>query len=180
MRMFKMILDVGKGMVGVNGKVLPRCFKYVGGAEVSLYPVETGRIVELELSSVTKIPVTVKGDPKGCWILEPGFPDCRFFMPSAVMGTSKEGYVWVINDAEDKMYVPEETIMGIGQDWEEEQEIEEYSEPIGAVRGVGEGIPEHMNDMFDRASAGVREDEAVALKLLLIKYRGVFAEHDMD
>ena len=31
-----------------------------------------------------------------------------------------------------------------------------------------------------RASAGVGEDEAVALKLLLIKYRRVFAEHDMD
>ena len=137
MKMFKMILDVGKGMVGVNGKVLPGCF-----------------------------PVTVKGDPKGCWILEPGFPDCRFFMPSAVMGPSKERYVWVINDAEDKMYVPEGTIMGIGQDWEEEeeQEIEEYSEPMGAARGVGEGIPEHKKDMFDRASAGVGEDEAVALK----------------
>ena len=98
-----------------------------------LYPVETVRRVELEPSSVTKIPVTVKGDPKGCWILEPGFPDCRFFMPSAVMGPSKEGYVWVINDAKDKMYMPEGTIMGIGQDWEEEegeeQEIEEYSEP---------------------------------------------------
>ena len=55
----------------------------------------------------------------------------------------------------------------------------EYSEPVGAVRGVGKGIPEYMKDMFDRASAGVEEDEAVALKLLLIKYRGVFAEHDM-
>ena len=96
------------------------------------------------------------------------------------MGPSKDGYVWVINDAEDKMYVPEGTIMGIGQDWEEEQEIKEYSKPMGAVRGVGEGIPEHMKDMFDRASAAVGEDEAVALKLLLIKYRGVFAEHDMD
>ena len=69
MRMFKMILDVGKGMVGVNGKVLPGCFKYVGGAEVPLYPVETVRRVELEPSSVTKIPVTVKGDPKGYWSL---------------------------------------------------------------------------------------------------------------
>ena len=37
-----------------------------------------------------------------------------------------------------------------------------------------------MKDMFDRASAGVGEDEAVALTLLLIKYRGVSAEHDMD
>ena len=71
-----------------------------------------------------------------------GFSDCRFFMPS------KERYVWVINDAEDKMYVPEGTIMGIGQDWEdeEEQEIEEYSEAMGAIRGVGERIPEHMKD----------------------------------
>ena len=43
MRMFKMILDVGKCMVGVNGKMLPGCFKYVGGAEVPLYPVETVR-----------------------------------------------------------------------------------------------------------------------------------------
>ena len=67
----------------------------------------------------------LKGDAKGSWILESGFYDCRFFMPS------KEGYVWVINDAEDKMYVPEGTIMGIGQDWEEEQEIEEYSELVG-------------------------------------------------
>ena len=46
-------------------------------------------------------------------------------MPSAVMGPSKEGYVWVINDAEDKMYVPEGTIMGIDQDWEEEEEQSE-------------------------------------------------------
>ena len=45
-------------------------------------------------------------------------------MPNAVIEPSKDGYVWVINDAEDKMYVPEGTIMGIGQDWEEE--IEEY------------------------------------------------------
>ena len=80
------------------------------------------------------------------------------------------------------MYVHEGTVMGIGQDWEEEeeQEIVEYSESMGAVRGVGEGIPEYMKDMFDRASAGVGEDGAVALKLLLIKYRGVFAEHEMD
>ena len=42
------------------------------------------------------------------------------------------------------MYVPEWTIMGIGQDWEEEQEIVDYSEPMGAVRGVGEGIPGHI------------------------------------
>ena len=77
MKMFKMVLDIGKGMVGVNGKMLPGCFKYVGGAEVPLYPVETDRRVELGPASVTKIPVTVKGDPKGCWILEPGFPDYR-------------------------------------------------------------------------------------------------------
>ena len=141
---------------------------------------ETVRRVELGPASVTKIPVTVKGDPKGCWILESGFPDYRFFMPSAVMGPSKEGYVWVIHDSEDKMYVSEETVMGIGQDWEEEQEIEEYSEPVGAVRVIGEGIPEHTKDMLDRASAGGGEDEAVALKLLLIKYRGGFAEHDME
>ena len=36
-------------------------------------------------------------------------------MPSAVIGPSKKGYVWVINDAEDTMYVPEGTIMGIDQ-----------------------------------------------------------------
>ena len=82
--------------------------------------------MELGPSSVTQLSSTVRGDPKGCWILEPGFSDCRVFMPSAVMGPSKEGHVWVINDAKDKMYVPEGTIMGIGQDWvEEEQEMEE-------------------------------------------------------
>ena len=72
--------------------------------------------------------------------------------------------------------------MGICQGWEEEEEqkIAEYNEPEGAVKCVGEGIPEHMKDKFDRASAVVGEIEAVALKLLLIKYRGVFAEHDMD
>ena len=38
MKLFKMVLDVGKGMVGVNGKVLPGCFKYVGGAQVAALP----------------------------------------------------------------------------------------------------------------------------------------------
>ena len=37
-----------------------------------------------------------------------------------------------------------------------------------------------MKYMFDIARVGVREDEAVALKLLLIKYRVLFAEHDID
>ena len=46
---------------------------------------ETVGIVELWPASVT-----VRGDPKGCWILEPGFLDCRFFMPSVVMGPSKD------------------------------------------------------------------------------------------
>ena len=46
------------------------------------------------------------------------------------------------------MHVPEGTIMGIGQDWvEEEQEMEEYSETVGAIVGVGEGIQEHMKDI---------------------------------
>ena len=57
--------------------------------------------------------------------------------------------------------------LGEGQDWEEEeeeQEIEEYNEPVGAVMGVGEGIPEHTKYIFDSASAGVGEDQTVALK----------------
>ena len=58
--------------------MLPGCFKYVGGAEIPLYPVETVRRVELGPASVAKIQVTVRGDPKGCWILERGFLDSRF------------------------------------------------------------------------------------------------------
>ena len=49
-----------------------RVFKKVGGAEVPFYPVETVRRVELGPASVTKITMTVRGDPKGCWMLEPG------------------------------------------------------------------------------------------------------------
>ena len=45
MKMFKMVLDVRKGMVGINLKVLPGCFKDMGGAEVPLYPVEMERRV---------------------------------------------------------------------------------------------------------------------------------------
>ena len=53
-------------------------FKYVGLEEAPLYLVETVCKVEFGQSAVTKIPDTVRGDPNGCWILEPGFPDCRF------------------------------------------------------------------------------------------------------
>ena len=58
--MFQMFLDAfwihsGHDMVGVNGKVLPGCFKYVGWAVVPLYPVETVRIVKLGPASITKI-----------------------------------------------------------------------------------------------------------------------------
>ena len=78
MQMFKMVLDVWKDMMGVNGKVLQGCFKYMGGAEVPLYAVETVCRVELGPASVTMNPVTVRRDPKGYWILDPGFPECRF------------------------------------------------------------------------------------------------------
>ena len=47
MQMYKMILDGGKGMVGVNGKVLSGCFKYVRGAELQIYPVEPVHRVEM-------------------------------------------------------------------------------------------------------------------------------------
>ena len=87
-KMFQIVLDVEKVMVGVNGKVLLLCLKYVRGVEVPLYPVEMVCRVKLGPTSVT-----VRGDPKGCWILEPGFPDYSFFMPSAVMGPSKHGHV---------------------------------------------------------------------------------------
>ena len=50
-----MVLDIGKGMVGVNRKVLSLCFKYVGGAEVPLYSLGTVHRVELGPASVTKI-----------------------------------------------------------------------------------------------------------------------------
>ena len=55
---------------------------------VLLYLVETVRRVGLGPASVTKIPVTVREDPKGGWIQEPDFLYCRFFnfMPSVVMG----------------------------------------------------------------------------------------------
>ena len=67
----KMFLDVGHGMVGENGKVLPWCFKYVGGAVVPLYLVETVRIVKLRPASITNISVTVRGSKRvldtGVW-----------------------------------------------------------------------------------------------------------------
>ena len=49
---------------------------------------------------------------------------------------------------------------------------------VVAVRGLG--IPEHIADMVDRERVGIGEDEAVALKVLLIKYIVVFAEQNMD
>ena len=36
--MFKLVLNVGEGMVGVNGKMLTRCLKYVGGKRYRLTP----------------------------------------------------------------------------------------------------------------------------------------------
>ena len=80
-------------MVGVNGKVLPGCLKYVGRRRYRF--TRWKRFVE----SWGPASGTVRGDPKACWILGPDFPDCRFYMPSVVMGPSKEEYVWVINDA---------------------------------------------------------------------------------
>ena len=64
MRMFKMVLDVGTGS-GSKWESAARVFKYVGGTEVLLYSVETGRSVELEPSSVTKFQSQLKGIQKG-------------------------------------------------------------------------------------------------------------------
>ena len=61
MKLFKMIIDLDKGIMEVNGKVLPGRLKYVGGEEVPLYPATSVREVVLEPESVSRIGIRLGG-----------------------------------------------------------------------------------------------------------------------
>ena len=176
MKLFKMVIDLDKGIVGVNGKVLPGRLKYVGGEEIPLYPARSVGEVRLEPESVSRIQIRLEGKPQGELILEPGFPDCRFFMPSVVLEGEGVGQIWVVNDSREKMLIPEGTLMGMAQESGQEEVIEGT---VGRVKGGAE-LPGHLVEMFDRAKVGLTGEQAKDLEGMLCKYGGVFAEHDMD
>ena len=118
MKLFKMVLDLNKGVVGVGHKVIPGKFKYVGGDQVPLYPMRTINQIQFTPGSVSKVEIVIRGAPKGQVIVETGFPDCRFFMPATVLECepgSQTKEVWLINDSREKMLLPKDTLLGVGQ-----------------------------------------------------------------
>ena len=77
MKMFKIVLGVGKGMVGVNGKVMLVCLNMWEGRKYRFTLWKQS--VEWSWGRRQSQKFQSQGIQKGyCWILEPGFPDCRF------------------------------------------------------------------------------------------------------
>ena len=191
MKLFKMVLDLNKGVVGVGHKVIPGNFKYVGGDQVPLYPMRTINQIQLTPESVSKVEIAISGAPKGQVIVETGFPDCRFFMPATVLECepgSQTKEVWLINDSREKMLLPKDTLLGVGQQLVgEEGEGEVDSAMVRKLEknmeeGEGEGtdLPGYLVPMFEKAREQLNEEQARSLRGVLVRFKGVFAKHDMD
>ena len=78
MKLFKMVVDLNKGVVGVGHSVVAGKLKYVGGQRVPLYPMRTVRRLKLKPEMAMLVRVNIEGGAQGEVVLEPGFPDCRF------------------------------------------------------------------------------------------------------
>ena len=94
MKLFKMVVDLNKGVVGVGHSVVAEKLKYVGGQRVPLYPMRTVRRLKLKPEMAMLVRVNIEGGAQGEVVLEPGFPDCRFFMPSTVVDCASGGRTW--------------------------------------------------------------------------------------
>ena len=77
-------------------------------------------------------------------MLEPSFPDCRFFMPTTVVDCAlgwKNQEVWFLNDSRKTMLLPQRTLLGVGQQMLEGEERNDQSASVkdGVQGGRGEG-----------------------------------------
>ena len=118
MKLFKMVVDLNKGVVGVGHSVVAGKLKYVGGQRVPLYPMRTVRRLKLKPEMAMLVRVNIEGGAQGEVVLEPGFPDCRFFMPSTVVDCAsgwEDLGIWLLNDSRETMLLPRGTLLGVGQ-----------------------------------------------------------------
>ena len=163
----------------------------MSGDQVPLYPMRTINQIQLTPESVSKVEIAISGAPKGQVIVETGFPDCRFFMPATVLECepgSQTKEMWLINDSREKMLLPKDTLLGVGQQLVgEEGEGEVDSAMVRKLEknmeeGEGEGtdLPEYLVPMFEKAREQLNEEQARSLRGVLVRFKGVFAKHDMD
>ena len=85
MRLFKMVVDLNKGVVDVGHSVVAGKLKYMGGERVPLYPMQTVRRLKLKPEMAMLVRVNIEGGAHGEVVLEQSFLDCRFFLPSTVV-----------------------------------------------------------------------------------------------
>ena len=195
MKLFKMVVDLNKGVVGVGHSVVAGKLKYVGGERVPLYPMRTVRRLKLKPEMAMLVRVNIEGGAQGEVVMEPSFPDCRFFMPSTVMDCAsgwEDLGVWLLNDSRETMLLPQGTLLGVGQQLVEGEvagegqhgekgggsvaEIKRLSEPTG----TDAELPSHLEEMFRKAGSQLTREQGGALKNLLVEYGDIFAKHEMD
>ena len=118
MKLFKMVVDLNKGVVGVGHSVVAGKLTYVGGQRVPLYPMRTVRRLKLKPEMAMLARVNIQGGAQGEVVLEPSSPDCRFFMPSTVVDCAsgwEDLGIWLLNDSRETMLLPNGTLLGVGQ-----------------------------------------------------------------
>ena len=109
MKLFKMVVDLNKGVVGVGHSVVAGKLKHVGGQRVPLYPMRTVCRLKSKPEMAMLVRVNIEGGAQGEVVLEPSFPDCRFFMPSTVVDCASRWEdlgIWLLNDSRETMLLP--------------------------------------------------------------------------
>ena len=190
MKLFKMVVDLNKGVVGVGHSVVAGKLKYVGGERVPLYPMRTVRRLKLKPEMAMLVRVNIEGGAQGEVVMEPSFPDCRFFMPSTVVDCAsgwEDLGVWLLNDSRETMLLPQGTLLGVGQQLVEGEvageghgkkrgdsvaEIKRLSEPTG----TDAKLPSHLEEMFERAESQLTREQGGGVKKFVGSVWGYFCK----
>ena len=117
--------------------------------------------------------MNIEGRAQGEVVMEPSFPNCRFFMPSKVVDCAlgwEDLGVWLFNDSRETMLLPQGTLLGVGQQLVEgevagEGHGEKRGDSVAEIKRLSEltgtdaKLPSHLEEMFERAESQLTREQ---------------------
>ncbi len=188
-------VDLGCNHLTVKGKVIPAVSRLTPDGPVSVARVTLPRRVVVPPYSQVVTRAELSNDRMTDYVLQPSGGNKGLLFPNMLVANNEEVPVTLRNVT--SKYVTLKKGHNLGQAVEAEALVDEEAPDQQSLAPMEEAtcfqvrvdqqprsslpeVPEHLQDLFERSSAHLSEEQKEQVAKLLIEFEDVFARHDLD
>ena len=176
-------MDFGLGRIEINGETIEAKVLIDEEIEEVARARVAGR-VKIPPNSSQLVEVSVNKEMESDFVIIPIREAAPCMMPSSLHSSTSKLVVQCINDTNVSIVLEKGLEIGIVEEGVEIQESQmptDGSQTFAKVRSVKETkLPPHLEELFERSTQELDENEAKKLKALLSSFQDVFSAHDLD